>query len=105
MIYMDKRTLIAINDNAIRKNRNRTLIPEKVKELSDTLFPVVFNMVHNDDEIRCQLMLNAEGATAWLDMPIGVFNKLPNTKLGFHSSIEFEHDVYGDSQGQTLPEA
>jgi len=81
MIYMDKKTLIAINDNAIRKNRNRTLIPEKVKELSDTLFPVVFNMVHNDDEIRCQLMLNAEGATAWLDMPIGVFNKLPSMEL------------------------
>ena len=105
MIYMDKKTLIAINDNAIRKNRNRTLIPEKVVELEDVLFPVVFNMVHNDHEIRCELILNAEGATAWLDMPIGVFNKLPNTKLGFHSSIEFQHDVDEDSQGQTLPEA
>jgi len=78
MIYMDKKTLIAINDNAIRKNRNRTLIPEKVRELEDDFFLVVSNMVHNDHEIRCQLVLNTEGATAWLDMPIEVFNQLPS---------------------------
>jgi len=79
--YMDKALLIAINNNAIKKNRNRTLIPEKVMELEDNFFPVVFNMVHNDHEIRCQLMLNNEGATAWLDMPIEVFSQLPTVEL------------------------
>ena len=79
--YMDKALLIAINNNAIKKNRNRTLIPEKVMELEDNFFPVVFNMVHNDHEIRCQLVLNNEGATAWLDMPIEVFSQLPTVEL------------------------
>ena len=79
--YMDKALLISINNNAIKTNRNRTLIPEKVMELEDNFFPVVFNMVHNDQEIRCQLMLNNEGATAWLDMPIEVFSQLPTVEL------------------------
>ena len=79
--YMDKALLIAINNNAIKTNRNRTLIPEKVMELEDNFFPVVCNMIHNDQEIRCQLVLNAEGATAWLDMPIEVFDQLPTVEL------------------------
>lgn len=58
MIYMDKKTLIAINDNAIRKNRNRTLIPEKVVELEDVLFPG--GVQHGPQRPRDQVPVGAE---------------------------------------------
>ena len=76
--YMDKSLLISINNEAIKSNRNRTLKPEKVKELPDSdLFPVMYSMIHNDEEIRCMVVLSENGENAWVDMPIGMFNKLP----------------------------
>ena len=76
--YMDKRLLISLNNEAIRSNRNRTLKPKKVNELPDgDLFPVMYSMIHNDNEIRCMVVLSEKGENAWLDMPIDRFNKLP----------------------------
>jgi hypothetical protein len=76
--YMDKSLLISINNEAIKSNRNRTLKPEKVKELPDSdFFPVMHSMIHNDEEIRCMVVLSEKGENAWLDMPIDRFNNLP----------------------------
>ena len=75
--YMDKQELIAINHEAIRSNRNRTLHPKKLTELGEeTLFPIGMEILHNDSEVRCHIILSEQGANAWLDMPIERYQQL-----------------------------
>lgn len=76
--YLTKDLLIALNNKALRRGKNRTLYPAKLAGLDDSvLFPITESLIHNDSEIRCRVVMNANGSTAWLDMDVEDFNSLP----------------------------
>lgn len=79
----DRKTLIALNNAAIRANRNRTMIPEKITRLpTKTRFPISWAIPHNDTgEIRCWVVLTAEGIGALLDMDISTYEVLPEMEI------------------------
>ncbi len=70
--------LKSLNDIAIRNDSNRSLHFDKLPISKTDVYPIAMNFLHNEIEIRCQLVLNAQGDTAWLDIPIKVFNELPD---------------------------
>ena len=81
VVYFTKPLLKKVNAQSIKDDRNRTIIPEVIDELDDdTLFPVVFSMVHNDVEMRLRVMLAPESG-AYLDVPFETYETLPTTKL------------------------
>ena len=57
---------------------NRSLFFERLPIAQTDLFPVAFAMPHNDLEMRCQLILNKHGDTAWLDMTLRNYDRLPS---------------------------
>jgi len=69
--------LKSLNETAIRNDSNRSLCFDKLPISKTDVYPVVMDFIHNDVEIRCKLVLNAQGDTAWLDIPIKAFNELP----------------------------
>jgi len=82
--FLTKELLIAVNSEAILSGRNRTLYPDKIEKLPELNFPIVFSMLHNDFEIRAAIMVGPHADAlqqVWLDMPIEVFNKLPEVEL------------------------
>lgn len=79
--YIPFKTLVALNEKAIKYGFNRALDP---KHLFETLpfnhnFPIIFDMLHNDAEIRVIFAWTDEGEVkkAMLDMSIEDFNNLP----------------------------
>jgi hypothetical protein len=80
--FMDKTELVSINREAIRSNRNRTLVTKKLEELGDdTLFPIGFSFPHNGAEMRCRVQLSDQGDQAWLDMPMNIYDRLREYEL------------------------
>lgn len=79
--------LQVINDESIRLKKNRTLDPRVADELVDPtgIHLVIFSMVHNDKEIRTQLMLKMKGSDeprrGWLDMSFERFRDLPEVEV------------------------
>lgn len=74
--------LIALNRSAVKAKRNRSFI-DGIEDLLDPdgIHVVCYSMLHNDVEIRTNLLLKfkdtAEPVPGWLDMSIEDFNKLP----------------------------
>ena len=63
-----------INASSVEAKRNRNLwFDELPIENDGTVYPVAFHMIHNDAEIRTQIVLNCEGDMATLDMSIAEF--------------------------------
>jgi len=88
-------TLKMLNDSAIRNGLNRSLVFEKLPIAKADVYPVVMAFMHNDIEMRCELILNRHGDSAWLDMPIKAFNELPeddseSDQVEFTDNIELE---------------
>ena len=80
--YFTKKELMRVNNKSIEANRNRTLEPSYLKKLDDKLlFPIVFNMIHNDIEMRTSIQLS-NTANGFLDMDFKDYNKLPIWKGG-----------------------
>lgn len=83
--YFTRELLIEVNEEAIKSKRNRTLYTEKLRDLpEDLVFPVGFNMLHNDLEIRAQITVGPSAdklQSVWLDMPIETFNRLPEVDV------------------------
>jgi len=80
--YVDWEILDWLNRMAAKKNRNRSIKQEKIDSLDRTnLFPVVFNMIHNDKEMRCKFMLNREGDMGWIDISMDEFDALPSKEV------------------------
>ena len=46
-----------------------------------TLFPIAFSMLHNDDEMRVQIVLDQNGDSVWFTMPLKDFNALPELEV------------------------
>jgi DNA-directed RNA polymerase subunit RPC12/RpoP len=91
--YFTKATLIQANGEAIASERNRTLVPEKLDALPDKKFPVVFSFVHNDLEARCQVVLDENGTSALLDVPLAAYNSLPVAVEHDDGSVEFREPM------------
>ena len=63
-----------INASSVAANRNRNLWFDELPIKDDgAVYPVTFHMIHNDAEIRAQIILNREGDAATLDMSIAEF--------------------------------
>ena len=80
MYYFTKDLLIKYAKKAIRKNLNRQLDVDWLrKNLDNTdLFPITYQMVHNDHEMRCRVALGLEaGQAGWLDIPLNDVDKIP----------------------------
>ena len=74
-VYFTRAQLIDAAKVADLTKRNRRIAWEKLPE-DVAYFPVVFNMVHNDVEMRVQIMCNYDGQTAFLDIPFETFDSL-----------------------------
>ena len=80
--YFTKKELMRVNNKSIEANRNRTLEPSYLKKLDDKLlFPIVFNMIHNDIEMRTSIQLSDKD-NGFLDMDFKDYDKLPTWKGG-----------------------
>lgn len=83
--YFTRDLLIEVNEEAVKAKRNRTLYTEKLRKLPEDLrFPVGFNMLHNDCEIRAQITVGPSAdklQMVWLDMPTETFNRLPEVEV------------------------
>lgn len=83
--YFTRDTLIEANEEAIKSGRNRTLYTERLEQLPEDLrFPVGFNMLHNDFEVRAQITVGPSAdklQSVWLDMPIETYNRLPEVEV------------------------
>ena len=63
-----------INASSVEAKRNRNLWFDQLPIEDDgTIYPVTFAMIHNDEEMRTQIALNAGGDTATLDMSFAEF--------------------------------
>lgn len=63
-----------INASSVEAKRNRNLYFDQLPISDDgAVYPVAFHFVHNDAEIRAQIILNCEGDSAMLDMSFAEF--------------------------------
>jgi len=80
--YFTKKELMRVNNKSIEANRNRTLEPSYLEKLDDKLlFPINFNMIHNDTEMRTRIQLSDKD-NGFLDMDFKDYDKLPMWKGG-----------------------
>jgi hypothetical protein len=70
-----------LNEKAVRNRLNRSVWLNKLPVDVHDKFPIVLTLVHNDVEMRCEVVLNREGETAWLDMSFDDYNRLPEIEL------------------------
>ena len=75
--YLTYDLLKQINESSVKADRNRNVFLNQLPISRLHMFPVVTSFLHNDIEIRTQILLNNKGQTAWLDMAITEFNALP----------------------------
>lgn len=94
MKYFTYESLKAANAVAVRAKRNRSLYFDRLPIEDDgTTYPIVQSYIHNDIEMRCQLILNGQGDSAWLDMDIGDYLDLPDS--GHHLPENSSNGVRG----------
>ena len=73
--------LMALNEDAIKASRNMTL-SDKIAMLPEAHYPISWTMLHSDmGEVRCRVVLTAEGDTGYLDMDISTFEILPEMEI------------------------
>ena len=67
-----------INESSVKAGRNRTVYFDRLPITDDgTMYPVTMSFVHNDVEMRTEIILNGEGEKITLDMGFYEFNALP----------------------------
>jgi hypothetical protein len=69
-----------LNKKAIKNRLNRSVYFDKLPIDKNDRFPVSLSFLHNDKEIRCEVVLNRDGDTAWLDMSFNDYNGLPEVE-------------------------
>lgn len=82
--YFTGNGLIAVNRHSIRYKKNRSIRPNILLGItkhygSDYKYPIVFSMPHNENEIRCEVMIgideDKQPLKAWVDMDIRVYDR------------------------------
>jgi hypothetical protein len=81
--YLTKKQFIDLNEKAIKLNKNRSIERTEYDTIADAKLPVLFNMLHNDVEIRTQIA-TSENTVAWLDMDIQDYNDLNKASIPDH---------------------
>jgi hypothetical protein len=83
-----------INESSVAAGRNRNLYFANLPISDDgTIYPVVFDSVHNEREVRTGIALNAAGLTVWLDMSFDEFDSLQFFVLHRDlDTIDLDHD-------------
>jgi hypothetical protein len=77
-----------LNQRAIAARRNRTLRFDKLPIEKTEWYPVKFHLPHNDGaEVRCELVLNKDAKTAWLDITLDEFLRLPTQRACHYGHI------------------
>ena len=79
----DKRTLQALNKEAIKRGYNQIIEPTSFDRIQEARYPITQSLLHGDEVVRCRLVLgetNGNPDTVLLDIDIDVFNILPETK-------------------------
>tara|TARA_R100001530_G_scaffold96105_1_gene66862 strand:- start:12 stop:314 length:303 start_codon:yes stop_codon:yes gene_type:complete len=77
MKYFTKDLLIKANNESIRRGRNRNLVVRNIKKLPDDYkFPVLMEFIHNDVEMRTEVMLDKD-TKVFLDISFKYYNELP----------------------------
>jgi len=85
--YFTRDTLILANRVAVATKRNRSLNEVPLMGLPDDLrFPIGWNMLHNDHEMRCMVTVatSPDGdnmAQVWIDIPFESYNALPEVEV------------------------
>ena len=75
ILYFTREEFIEACQVADLTNRNRRIAWEELPKDVEN-FPVTFSMVHNDVEMRVQVICDWEGKSAFLDIPFETFDKL-----------------------------
>jgi hypothetical protein len=83
--YFTKQSLTRANNVAHRTKRNRALDKKALSTLiftygDEVKFPITFSMPHNDQEMRVEVLLGAEGQRGFLDIPFKTFDSLPTVQ-------------------------
>jgi hypothetical protein len=80
--YLPYDLLKKLNKKAVRFEKNRFLTDDILNNLDRSkVYPVLVNILHNDFEQRCEILLNEKGSTAFLDMDCEDFQTLPRQSL------------------------
>jgi|TARA_R110000824_G_scaffold112546_1_gene261804 FixJ family two-component response regulator len=75
ILYFTRPEFIEACQVADLTKRNRRIAWEDLPTDAEN-FPVVFSVPHNDVEMRVQVICDAEGTTAYLDIPFKTFDAL-----------------------------
>ena len=97
---MDYKTLVKLSGKAIHNNKNRQISLDWLKDnenkpfptgkggykaFKDLTFVIGMNFLHNDVEMRCEIIYTMEkNKSLWLDIDFDEFNKLGE----YHGSTE-----------------
>ncbi len=93
--YFNKEQLVAVNENAIKAERNRSLNRDMLQDAlntvpDDAMLPVCFNMPHNDVEMRIQVAFSPLHS-GWIDISFEEFNSLPVAEISDSDVSEEYH--------------
>ena len=101
-LYASKELLIKLNNRAIRRKSNRSLVVKKLQELPNTLadigfkgddatdlvrYPVTQAMPHNDVEMRVMFATH-KGNSMTLDISFKEYNSLPKLDLASNNDVQ-----------------
>ena len=101
-LYVNKEQLIKLNNRAIRRKSNRTLVVKKLEELPNTLadigfkgddaselvrYPVTYTIPHNDVEMRVCFSTH-EGKQMWLDISFKEYDNLSKLDLATNNDVQ-----------------
>jgi hypothetical protein len=76
--YFTKELLLKVNREAIKRNLNRTLDEEQLKNaLDEKLKYPVSAVFEHSDHARIKIVLDGNGGEAWLDLSWERLKKLP----------------------------
>jgi len=78
--YLDYELFEKLNRLAVKRDYNRFVEFEKLPINKHDVYPVVFAIPHDyagETAMRCKLVLNSFGETAWLDVPLEYYSMLP----------------------------
>ena len=87
-----------INESSVKAGRNRNVDFEQLPIKDDgTIYPVTMSFIHNDVEMRTQIMLNRKGEMMALDMSLEEFHRLPT----YGHFLELLKEAKGYGMGAT----
>jgi len=81
MKYLTYDSLKRINASSVKAGRNRNLYFDRLPIDPVLKYPVVFDFIHNEREIRTRIVLNQKGESVWLDMSFEEFDGLPSQEV------------------------